>query len=375
MPFWCRELLALFRFYRLRFTLSLLGIIIGIAAISALVTIQISITKNTQLWMEKIGKNRFGLSLKSPRALSLSHLNDFCDRFLPEYQLMPYQILGLSAVYAFHPLPAQVVLIKPDFFSSMQWSVKQGRALSTKDENQKVVVVGSKIAELIKSNVDNPYLSLHNMYFKIIGVIEVDTVNPLLDFDPNQSIFVDMRMLHRLPGSHAIESFLVEGLSQQNLKERLKTQFGISKVFIKDMNIFRDAIAKQVSRLLQVLAIIAAITLLLGAVSILNILLILMNERRKEMGVRLALGTTPSQICWQLLRESLTLCLIGGSSGIVFGQIGAYYIIVKGLDLLYFPAFLSWIFSIGISVLLGGLVGLLPALLLSKTSPVALLKS
>src|SRR5262249_10628068 len=144
-----------------------------------------------------------------------------------------------------------------------------------------------------------------------------------------------------------IESFIVQGKNssliqaEENFKEKAKLALAMSDIFIKDATIFQKAILKQANTTVEMLTTIAIMSLLLGGLSILNLLLILYDERRKEVGLRLAMGATPLQISWQFLREIALLCSIGAMGGIVFGHLAAYIIVIK-LGLIYHFGWFSW---------------------------------
>ncbi len=391
LPNWLADVLSLFKYYRTRFIFGLIGIMVGVSAICALVAIKGVVTKNSEEILKKYGGTRFMMTVIPMSAverkaadllLSYNQVSQFCSHFKNEYTLIPYLSLNVKAQFENKFLDSGVVASTSKLFSVLQWPLAAGRYLHPLDSQDKVVVVGSNIAKKLAdegSDVVGSMINIDGHFFTIVGAIQEVEFNPLLDFDVNQVILMDLNLVGRFKNSAAIDTFIVQGKSEDltqsenHLKILLKQHLGGMRIFFKDALIFQRVIFKQVSLTLNILAMVAGITLLLGIVSILNLLFILIDERKKEIGLRLALGATSRQIAGQFLRETMCLCLVGGIGGILFGQVLAYVIIDK-LNITYYWQWFSWFVGLPVSVLLGLGVGIIPARLAVKFHPMTLLQ-
>ncbi len=392
IPHWLTDVLSLFKYYRTRFIFSLIGIMVGVSAICALVAIKGVVTKNSEEILKKYGGSRFMMTVIPMSAverksadlfLSYNQVSQFCHHFQKAYTLIPYLSLNVKAQFDLKSLDSGVVASTPQLFSVMQWPLAKGRYLHPLDSQDKVIVVGSKIATKLTdegSDVVGSMIDIDGHFFTVVGVIQEVEFNPLLDFDVNQAIFMDLNLVGRFNNSVAIDTFIVQGTSEDlvgsenHLKTLLTPLLGNMRLFFKDALIFQKMLFQQVSLTLNVLAMVAGVTLLLGIVSILNLLFLLMDERKKEIGLRLALGATSRQIAGQFLRETMCLCVAGGLGGILVGQALAYVIISK-LNITYYWQWFSWFVGIPVSVLLGLGVGILPARMAVKYHPMTLLQS
>ena len=393
LSFWIKDAFSLFYYYRTRFLFSLIGIMIGIGSICALSAVKAMVNENSKELLKKYGGARFVLTIMPMNAkekkiaqtrLSSESVLAFCEN-QPDFQLVPYQLLNIKSTLNAKSLGALSVASTPDLFTLMQWPIAKGRTLHSLDKQDKVALVGAEVANHIQDALKIPHIigstiNVGGHYFTIIGQLEAVELNPLLDFDANQSIFIDLNLLGRLKSEAFVDSFIVQGnhqslaVSENALKERIKIELGMERLFFRDALIFQQALFKQVILTIKILALVAAITLCLGILSIVNLFIILMDERKKEMGLRLSLGATSSHLLWQLLRESMMLSILGGIGGIVFGQITAY-IIVRKLEMAYYSEWSSWQMGVLCSLLIGLGTGIIPAKLAAKLHPVKLINS
>jgi len=373
--FWIKEATGLFRFYKVRFIFGLVGIVLGIAAVCALVSVRYCVDQNSQQLLKKYGESRFVVTLvPSGKPFSYQNIVNFSRELLPEFIVMPYQILSINAFYHFKKMDSMIVASVAELFSTMQWKIAKGSIFSS-TPNNKAVVIGQNIA--LGKQIGET-ISLEGSYYEIIGILEKTDFNPLLDFDPNQTIFVDIGLIPRLQGRQTIDSFIVQTssnnlpLQEKKFTDIIENKLPKASLFYKDAYVFQKAFLQQVVMTVKVLGMVAVITLVLGGVSILNLLMVLINERRKEIGIRLAFGATPLTIGTQFLRETLMLCTAGGIGGMILGNLGAI-ILVKQLGITYYFAIGSWIIGLPVALGIGTLVGIVPAILAAKLDPAKLL--
>ncbi len=377
LKYWLKDGWALFCFYRVRLLFGLLGITIGIGAASALCAINFVVAKNSETVLEKYGQSRFVATVmpnsllekkQAKQNLSATPLTLFCHKHNHDLALIPYHVVNLKNKKV-------VVGTLSGIDQHLQWPINTGRPLHRLDEQAKVAMVGSAVGAFVGTK-----LSLFGTYVEVVGVLQEIEPNPLLEFDVNHSIFVGIETLARIKPFAWVDSFIVQNnkASLQETKNQfnatLKNWFLLSQVFIRDATLFQLAMLKQVSMTVQMLKIIALTTLLLGTLSIVNLLVILIDERKKEMGLRLAMGATALTIGWQFFREIMMLCCLGAVFGIVFGHIAAYIIVMK-LGLIYYFGWFSWVVGFVVAIAMGIVAGILPLIFAAKSHPVKLLNS
>ncbi len=386
------DVIALFQYYRLRVIFSLIGICVGIAAICALIALNGIVKKNSQVFMEKFGSSRFVINIMASakdkkqvkELLDVSHVDKFTKSLNKNYALVPYKLLSAKARLDLKDLDALCLATTIDVYEMMQWQIAQGRKLHPLDKDDKVVVIGTKIAEKIQeagiNDAIGQVININGYFFTIVGALAEKEFNPVLDFDVNYAVIFDVHFLNRFENDTAVDSFIVQGkqhalkTSQDILKDILISKLGNVRFFFRDAMVFEKALFQQVTLTMNMLTIIAAVTLFLGIISILNLLYILIDERKKEIGLRMSIGATSRDIAKQFLVEILCLCMVGGSGGIVLGQVLAYLIVLK-LHIDYHLQVFSWLLGVPLTLVIGFAVGLLPARMAGRMDPVKLINS
>jgi len=373
--YWLTQGWFLLRFYRLRLLLSLLSIAVGIGAVCALYAINFIVAKNSEELLIKYGQSRFCASIAPVTSLGKKQAALYLNASQTASLARTDESLTL--------IPCQVIHFKQESVivgtvggieHHLQWPVSVGRGLHRLDEEAKVAVVGRALG----LKIGDP-ISLFGTYFTVIGVLGEIEENPLLEFSPNHAIFIGIPMLARLKSIPWVDSFIAQSqqLTLSQAKELLQAKMNawqIDGLFIRDASFFQLALLKQVKTTVQMLKLIALTTLFLGALSMINLLVILIDERKKEIGLRMALGATLADIGWQFLREIMMLCCLGALLGIVFGQLAAYIIVIK-LGLTHYFSGYSWLVAVVTCALMGSLAGIVPAIFAAKWHPVKLLNS
>ncbi len=242
-----------------------------------------------------------------------------------------------------------------------------------------MIVIGANIAKDYAYRGFNPIgekISIRGSYYEIIGVLESAVNNPLVDFDLNQSIFIHYSLLPVL-GSSPYQSFFVSGYevlseTQKQFKQYLNDKFQLTSVFIKDANLYMHAMLSQITLTLNILKWIAIMNVSLGIMVLVNILVLLIEERVPEMGIRLCVGAIKKDLLWMFVRESMSFCFISGIIGLILGVPASYFIVNK-LNLLYEVSLFDILWILPASVLCGLVAGIIPALLVARKNPAMLL--
>lgn len=387
MFFWLHDGLALFRFYRLKIIFSLISIMIGIAAITAIISLKNSVDIHVQQLINKFSQTRFVVSMALNESLQ-RELNqtgrDFGNaiwRFDERIQLIPYHTANYPTTFNFTTVSSNTLTISMAAVKQMQWHLVQGRIFNTLDEGQKVALIGSELANKIKAlNQDplNQFISINANYFKIIGILDHHDYDPLLDFDVNNCAIIGLEWLYRFQVNPTVDSWIVFSTlpfpeAKSVAQDLFATRFHAKQIYIRDLQIYHEALFSQVYFTLKILVLIATITLILGIISILNLLLVLLSERKNEVGLRLALGATPKDIGIQFLREALFLNMLGAVLGVSLGQIFAG-VIAKVLGIHFYFIWQSVFFALVLALMLGMIIGIIPARMATKLRPFAMIQ-
>lgn len=370
-----KDVWRLFRYYPLRSLLSLLSLVVGMGTLTALIVIENNIALHSQKMLDQQGA-RLGVSI-TKSDLHSAQVDSWVKHFEPEYQLVPYYSAPLDVTFKNKKLLAEVIAVNPDLFKAMRWKLQRGRNLHVLDANTKVIVIGAEVANLLQ-NQSAMELSIAGEYYNIIGILDKIDFDPILNFDPNYSVFLESSFIQHF-NLHPVAQDFVAFVNSKSLMEaerllrqKLTSQLPRSTIFIKNPVVLQKALYKHIELTLKTLRMISLITLLLGFISSLNLFLILLQERKSEMGLRLALGASMQDLGWQFFKETMLMCILGGGVGVILGQLGAIGI-VHNLNIQYYWQFSALIVCLGISCGIGILVGIVPAIVAAKQSPIKLL--
>jgi len=258
----------------------------------------------------------------------------------------------------------------------------RGRWFTENEQKQeeRVALLGSKIAEELYGKVDpvNKKFSLGGQTYKVLGVLEEKGGGfggPSFD----NYVYIPLETLFKQFNTKLIDSLIYQIKDQSQLAQ---AKIGIEQTLLKELKddeftVFdQTQLLNTINSILGVLTAglggIAAISLVVGGIGIMNIMLVTVTERTREIGLRKALGATPNQILLQFLIESATLSVIGGSIGVFIAYLGSLAIQS------YFPAAVT-LQAVGIAFTVSAAVGIIfgvaPARKASKLSPIEALRS
>ena len=279
---------------------------------------------------------------------------------------------------------AQIMGTETKYFDAQQLSFKQGSAYTSMQNinYDEVAVLGSEIAQDL-FNVENPIGQKINFIlrsgmvktYEIVGVLEEKEQSFTMSF--NDSVYIPFNTFTtKLINNDVVSSYIVKTNKDyntitvsDNINKFLDTSVGNDSY-----NSFSPAMittmASQVTATLSLfLAAIAGISLLVGGIGIMNIMLVSVAERTKEIGIRKALGASPSVIRGQFIVEAVTLTLIGGFLGILFGSFISLAVTnIAGWTLSLSTN--SFIVAVGFSMFVGIFFGWYPAMTASRLDPI-----
>jgi putative ABC transport system permease protein len=274
----------------------------------------------------------------------------------------------------------------PDYVQIRSWPVAEGAMFTDQDVRSmaKVAVIGKTVADELFPN-ENPLgqtLRIRDIPFKIVGVLSAKGFN-LFGQDQDDVVLVPYTShMRRLSRRTYINSVLVQASSAATIP---KVQEGITTLLLdrrrnheQDFTVRNQVelaqAATATSKIMSVLlAAIASVSLVVGGIGIMNIMLVSVTERTREIGIRMAVGARGNDILVQFLVEAVTLSAIGGLCGIALGM-GASQIVAKATG---WPTLtpVSWIGIASISAALVGVIsGFYPAWKASKLDPIEALR-
>lgn len=258
----------------------------------------------------------------------------------------------------------------------------QGRFLSSSDVsgNRKVAVIGDKIAAKLfeGKNPVGSNVTINRVRFEIIGVAEKKADGGFGGPDIDSAVYIPITTAKSALGQDKMSYILVQSVDKQSIPsaiEKIKTTMN-KRLNSEDFSVTdQSQILKTIQTILGTLTVglagIAAISLFVGGIGIMNIMLVAVSERTKEIGLRKALGATPNNIMLQFLIESAVLSTLGGMVGIILGVLGAMAIHP------FFPATASInsiLLAFGVSLATGIVFGVFPARKAAQLSPIEALR-
>lgn len=390
-----RGALSSLRANKLRTALTMLGIIIGIAAVIAVVTIGMGGKAAVMQEMEKTGVNLFILYTKSlgpGEKLNEDRLNlqdvEALKRALPQVKdLVPTSIEFGNLEVNQRQLSAMVVGTTPGFAEIRSREIAKGRFF-TEDEftaDRRVLVIDQNLADQLfgAGNPLGQQVLVHNVPCRVIGVLAKDqSVFAQFDMGPqNYFAYIPWGTWADIFGSRRVDQIQGSTVKEADLegtitsaKRILNQRHGTTDRFdafnVQQLVQAADKITKILT---SIISLVAGISLLVGGIGIMNIMLVSVTERTREIGLRKALGAKERDILTQFLLEAIVISLIGGLIGIALGSGSA--VLVANL-LQWPPALSGWAIALAVSfsVAVGLFFGYYPAWKAAKLEPMAALR-
>ena len=389
---------------KMRSALTSLGIIIGVSAVIIMLAVGNGASANVQKNIELMGSNL--LTVRSASAKSGGVHMGMGSRptlTLKDAQAIKKNARGIEAVAAASSESKQLTYgnqnwsttvygVEPEYLYVKNYDIDLGRKFS-RDEvknGSKVAILGSTVVTELFGDV-NPIdktIRIGGTPFKIIGVLkEKGSMGPM---DQDDLLFIPILTAQKkvfgtdFPGTVKMivvkcENPDVVSQTESDINEILTLRHRIGKNQEKDFEIrnsaeFQERIKATTATFSILLFSIASVSLLVGGIGIMNIMLVSVTERTKEIGIRMAIGARASDIRWQFLIESLLLSIIGGLIGVVVGVIGAKSVEMFSTELHISISTFSIILSLGFSGLVGMVFGYYPAHKASLLKPIDALR-
>lgn len=384
----------------LRSILTILGIVIGVASVIGMVMIGDGTTANVKDSITKLGTNMLTLRVgqerrggprsdNSAKSFKIDDINAIKNSIKNVKAVAAENSSNVNLIYSNKSYTSSIIGTDNDYFIIRDWNLSSGRYFEQNELNsgKSSCILGSTIVKQLFNGLDpvGERIRLKNFSCDVIGVLESKGASTF-GRDQDEIVIVPLTMLQRkIQGNKDVKSILISINDSKNIKnakeditllmqERRKIKVGESDNFhIRDTEDLLSTMTSTTKMLTYLLGSIAAISLLVGGIGIMNIMLVSVTERTKEIGTRLAIGAMENEVLLQFLVEAIVLSTLGGIIGIILG-IGIGYTSVLFMELPFIINHKIILISFVFSTLIGVIFGYFPARKAAQLNPIDALR-
>lgn len=373
---------------KVRSFLTMLGVIIGVGAVISAVAFAQASTKSITDSISSLGTNLVQISIQgrnSNRNVTFEELQDFSLANADLVTAIAPQVSGSYTVKAgVKSRSTSIIGTTSDYSIIKSRSVQSGRYLSQLDIDyrQKIAVIGTAVANDILAGVDplGQTIRINGVNFLVVGVLaEVSSGQTSSDDD---QILIPVNTAQRLMNSSVIRNFSMQATTAEAVDPLMTKMTELLTKIYRTTSAFRvfnqaqmlTTLSTVTGSMMMILGGIATISLVVGGIGIMNIMLVSVTERTREIGIRKAIGAKRKNIMVQFLIEAIMVTGFGGLIGVALGM-GVIRFIIGGM--LNYPQVYSilWIsISFGVSLLVGVIFGLFPAFKAANLNPIEALR-
>lgn len=400
--------------HKMRTLLTLLGVMIGVAAVIGMISIgdgakTIILEDSEKLggatmirfyrarYIERGGRwirNNSAEQFTYEDALAIEKECPSVEHVIPSIPIRHGARLSAGSGLAMKEMYTGYEGITPAFREAMKWSVKRGRFITDADvENATFVcAIGQEVVDELFDDEDpiNSEIRIQNQRFKVVGIMETRGRSLRYGFNLDDGVFLPITTVQqRFTGNDYISSLSVKAKSIQEVPKAMEEATEVLKNRHRNEQFFdtRDVASGldfvlKINKIIKILLTgVAGFSLLIGGIGIMNIMLVSVAERTREIGLRKAIGARPQDILFQFLIEAILLCAFGGLLGLLMGVLfgsGVAWIVTSFIiKTISWPSALPilWaIISLVFSAVIGVFFGLYPAVRASQLPPVEALR-
>ncbi len=383
----------------LRSSLTVLGIVIGVAAVITMVTVGAGATAQVAADLEKLGTNvlmvRPGQSFHGSGGargeaalLSVEDATALRSEIAGVLAVAPVSSRPLQAIAGSRNRSTSATGTTADYLIARNWRVEEGRVFSDAEERagKAVCLIGDTVRDDL-FGAQSPLgqrLRLGQLSCAVIGVLE-EKGESAFGSDQDDFVLVPLRWFHRrLAGNFDVGLIFVAaqpGVSSPRvqrdiealMRERRRSADGEDDFSVRDMKELVAAFTSTTRLLTSLLGGVAAVSLLVGGIGIMNIMLVSVTERTREIGIRLAIGALGSEVLTQFLVEAVVLSSLGGAMGITLG-LAAAAAGANALGVPFVPELSVVLVAFGFSAAIGIAFGYWPARQAAQLDPIEALR-
>jgi putative ABC transport system permease protein len=386
---------------KLRSALTALGIIIGVASVVAMVAVGNGAQARITNQVAALGQNLLSIFAGSRRTGGVnSGLGSASTLTLQDAEAIGREVTDVVAVSPEDSTTAQAIANgrnwsttvageSPDYLKIRDWKLASGSMFTDREVRSvaKVAVIGSKTANELFGPL-NPVgqnVRIQNIPFVIIGLLESKGAGMGGQNQDDRILIPYSTAMKRLTGDKFLRSVNVQigsadrmEIAEQQITSLLRQRHRLTAGRDDDFNIFNQKeIADTVSSISKIITLllgsVAGISLFVGGIGIMNIMLVSVTERTREIGIRIAVGAQPGDIRLQFLIEAVTLSLLGGLIGVLCG-VGASHLLGVVADFKAIVSTGSILLAFGVSSVIGIFFGFYPAHKAAALDPIVALR-
>ena len=369
---------------RLRSGLTILGLVIGIASVIILVGIGNGASRSVQRQVASLGTDIITVQISdSDSALSYDEVTGL-KSVEGVSEVSPYQMLSATLSNGSEISARAGVYAAGEAFTDMMgFDLRSGREMSRidMDNSSKVVIIGSDVASEFWGSLDpcGDSIRINGDSYRVIGVLE--SVGSSMGNNIDEAVLIPITTARYLGVSTSISNLYVRAESEgaaeaaaENVKNYITGNLGISEDYVSatTQSQMLDAMKDINNTLSLLLGGIAGISLLVGGIGVMNVMLVSVTERTREIGIRKSLGAKKRDILFQFLLESMVLSVFGGLIGIVAGFAGGEIATLFGA--VFSPGIGMVILSVAVSIAVGLIFGIFPSYRAAGMRPVEALR-
>jgi putative ABC transport system permease protein len=387
---------------KLRSSLTMLGIIIGVGAVIAMVSVgqgaqqqaqqQIAAMGSNMLFVASGTVNRGGMRMGwgSTKTLVYEDMAAILRECPAVRAAAPGSQTSAQVVFGNDNWSTNIVGTEPSYFDVRSWPLTEGSSFTQEDVSlaANVAVIGESVRKNLFGPTDpiGETIRINNLPFKVVGLLSSKGTSATMGQDQDDIIIVPLTTLQKkITGQDWLRWIMVSANSQQAsyaaqkqitalLRDRHRIRSGQDDdFFVRNLADIAD-LADQNARLFTILvASIASISLIVGGIGVMNIMLVSVTERTREIGIRMAIGATEGDVKQQFLIEAVVLSLVGGGIGIFFG-ISASYILTQTLGWPVLVSPVAIVAAVIFSMAVGIFFGFYPAQKAAQLDPIEALR-
>jgi putative ABC transport system permease protein len=384
----------------LRGFLTVLGVVIGVAAVVIMVSLGQGATESVTSQVESLGSNLVmaipGRGMRpgggAAPGFRLSDVTAVAESIKDIRAVAPVRVLNLNAVYLQKDWSTQAIGSTVDYFSVGGWMMAEGRAFTEAEYlgARPVCVIGHTLVEELFGQQDplGARIRLKGLSCRVVGVLK-SKGQGAMGQDQDSIVVLPLSTLQRRlagrVGSRDVDQMMIsvrDGASAErvvrSVAEILRDLRGIrageeDNFSVLDTKQIADALSSTTQILTLLLGAVAAISLLVGGIGIMNIMLVSVTERIREIGIRMAIGALPREVLLQFLVEALVLSLVGGLVGIVLALVGSY-VLAQAMGIPFIFDLQINLVAFAFSAAVGVVFGFAPARRAARLDPIDALR-